>query len=222
MNMPAPSAPATPAPPRAEAAACDKARPQETVALAQSRQAFQSALRARISQREDDGDAQSDGEQGAPFAEDGGKQSLCEPAPAFTLPGALTQPLLRRALEAPPGRSATAETTTTGTRASLEAALNANVAPSVTQVGASDPAAVWEASVSEPNSIPVDIRAIRAERSGPQQMQPTWTVGVSSSRVDAEILARHVPRLNERLRKQGIGFSHVREDRDEDEDDDTQ
>jgi hypothetical protein len=33
--------------------------------------------------------------------------------------------------------------------------------------------------------------------------------------VNAEVLARHAPRLNERLRKHAIGLSHVRIEREE-------
>jgi hypothetical protein len=107
------------------------------------------------------------------------------------------------------------ETVTTGPRAAIEAALNANPGPSVTPVGGTDPAAIWEASVCEPNSVAVEVRAVRAERSTAHEAQPSWALTIGSSNVNAEVLARHAPRLNERLRKHAIGLSHVRIEREE-------
>jgi hypothetical protein len=63
--------------------------------------------------------------------------------------------------------------------------------------------------VREPNAIPVDVRVLRAERSG-QEANAAWSVSVKSSSVSAETLARHAPRLDERIRKRAAGFTHVR------------
>jgi len=169
----------------------------------EQRDAFALALHAKSSRHADDdeqGDPQSD-----------------EAASALAAAMAVVPHPLHHAAPPPPAAAGHVEDAPTGARAALEAALNSNPGPAVTAVGDIDPAALWEASVSEPNGIAVDVRALRAERSTAQEAQPTWTVGVSSSNVKADVLARHVPRLNERLRKQGVGFSHVRIDGDPDD-----
>jgi len=116
--------------------------------------------------------------------------------------------------QVPAHASAPVETVKTGPRAAIEAALNANAPQHVSPVGGTDPAAVWEASVREPNSVAVDVRFTRTEKTA-FETQPSWTVTVGSSNVNADVLARHAPRLNEQLRKRGVGLDHVRIQRDE-------
>lgn len=182
----------------------DDARgPSQAEPTPEQRDAFELALRKKSSPHDDDDrqqDPQSDGAAAALAAAlaAGAPHALRHPAP----------------VAAPP--PAPVETASTGPRAAIEAALNANPGPLVTPLGATDPAALWEASISEPNGIAVDVRALRAEQLTPQA-QPGWTVAVSSSSVDAAVLARHAPRLNERLRKHGAGFSHVRIEADQGE-----
>jgi hypothetical protein len=163
----------------------------------EQRDAFALALRAKSSRRDDEDEQQEPQSDAA--------ASALAAAMATAVPHAI-----RHAVPAAPPAPAGGETVATGPRAAIEAALNSNPGPIVTPVGATDPAALWEASISEPNAIAVDVRMMRAERSTAQEAQPNWTVAVSSSTVNAEVLARHAPRLNERLRKQGVGFSHVR------------
>jgi hypothetical protein len=171
----------------------------------EQREAFALALHGKSSRHEDD----DDDEQRDPQSDD--------PASALAAAMAVAPHPLRHVAPPPPARAGHVEDAPTGARAALEAALNSNPGPAVTAVGDIDPAALWEASVSEPNGITVDVRALRAERSTAQEAQPTWTLAVSSSNVKADVLARHVPRLNERLRKQGVGFSHVRIEGDQDD-----
>lgn len=116
-------------------------------------------------------------------------------------------------VEAPPPAAGAVETVTTGPRAAIEAALNASPPAAVTPVGGVEPAAVWEASVHEPNSVPVEVRLTRPERAA-HEVPPGWTLTVASSAVKAEVLARHAPRLDERLRRRAID-SHVRIERDD-------
>jgi hypothetical protein len=104
------------------------------------------------------------------------------------------------------------EATANSARPALEAALNAY--PTVPPITGTDPATVWEASLREPNSVAVDMRAIRAEQ--PAHAQPIWAVAISSPTVRTEILARHAPRLHERLRAR-LNTSHVRVERDDEE-----
>ena len=59
----------------------------------------------------------------------------------------------------------------TGTRAALEASLRESPCPQGTPVGGTEAAMTWEATVHEPNSLALEVRAVRTERtalSGPQ------------------------------------------------------
>jgi hypothetical protein len=101
------------------------------------------------------------------------------------------------------------ETAQTGPCATIEAALNAGPPAPQTPVGAPEPAAIWEASVREHDSVPVEVRFTRSERSA-YEAQAGWTLTVGSPVVNAELLSRHAPRLAERLAKRSIGPTHVR------------
>jgi hypothetical protein len=79
----------------------------------------------------------------------------------------------------------------------------------VTPAGVPEPAAVWEASVSEPASVAVQVRLTRPERTA-HEPQPGWTLTVGAPAVNAEMLSRHAPRLAERLARRAIGIDHVR------------
>src|SRR5262245_27340631 len=114
-------------------------------------------------------------------------------------------PLLHAArLPEPRPAAGLVEAAATGPRAAIEAALNANAPEHVSPIGGVEPAAVWEASIHESNSVPVDMKMARAERID-NPAQADWTLTVGSSNVDADVLARHASRLNERLRKRGVG-----------------
>jgi len=117
-------------------------------------------------------------------------------------------PLLMRAAAAPARSCAAAGATeTSGTRAVLEASLTACPGQAVTPLTGTEPAALWEVSIREPNAVAVDVRA---ERSGPAGTQRAWGLTIASPAANTEMLARHAPRLNERLRKHAVGLSHVR------------
>ena len=158
--------------------------------------AFEAALRKKSSSRDDEKD-----DQGQDSDSDAGAALLA------ALAAGAPQAARHSAPAASPAPSAT-HTEPTGARAAIETALN-HSAPLDTPLGAPDPASLWEASINEPNGIAVDVRALRGETTA-QQSQPNWSVAISSSKVDAEVLNRHVTRLNERLRKHAVGFSHVR------------
>jgi len=167
--------------------------------------AFEAALRKKSSSRDDEKD-----DQGQDSDSDAGAALLAALA-------AGTPPAARPSAPAASPAPAATHTEATGARAAIETALN-NSAPLDTPLGAADPASLWEASINEPNGIAVDVRALRGETTT-QQSQPNWTVAISSSKVDAEVLNRHVSRLNERLRKHAVGFSHVRIDEQAGQDD---
>jgi hypothetical protein len=178
--------------------------PSQAEPSPEQRDAFELALRTKSSRRDDQDHQQDEAQSDAAAA-----------ALAAALAAGAPHPLRHATPTATPV-SASVETAATGPRAAIEAALNSSSGPIVTPLGATDPAALWEASISEPNGIAVDVRALRGERVTPQA-QPTWTVAVSSSTVNADVLARHAPRLNERLRKHGVGLSHVRIESEQDD-----
>jgi hypothetical protein len=137
---------------------------------------------------------------------DDGEQPHGEPAalaamPAPPLSGAPTLP--------PPSRAGALDPAPSGTRAVLEASLREAPCPLVTPVGGGEAAMTWEVSVHEPNSVALEMRAVRAERTACEP-QASWGLTIASSSVGAEVLVRHAPRLNERLRKHAIGPEHVR------------
>jgi hypothetical protein len=191
MNMP---------PTSSQTQVTNESRPQESLRnvdprdAQQKRDAFEDLLRAKLAKFGDAEDEETAAEEGVPAFVTG------MPAP-------------QAARLAPPApTTAGIETIKTGARAAIETALNSQ--PAVSAVGATDSAGVWEASVREANSVPVDVRITRAEKTA-HEPQVGLTVAVASSEVAAETLARHVPRLNERLRKRGTGLDHVRIQRDE-------
>jgi hypothetical protein len=243
MNMSATSAhnpmqpdPLSPESRSLDALQCRDVRPQPL-----ARDAFERVLRSK-ERRHKDGDADAPSADAAasamaaamsaavqPFTSEAADLSLVSgdtdtrtsDAAASAITAANTaplQPFARQAVAVAASPAGAVETVTTGPRAVIEAALNSNPGPSITPIGDTDPAAIWEASVCEPNSIAVDVRAVRAERATAHEAQPSWSLTIGSSTVNAEALARHAPRLNERLRKHAIEFGHVRIERDEEDD----
>jgi hypothetical protein len=148
---------------------------------------------------------------------DDGEEPPCEPAVLPAMPTLVLSPAQTLAL--PPLSSAGAlDPAPTGTRAALEASLRESPCPQGPSIGGSEAAMTWEATVHEPNSVAVEVRAVRTERSALPGSQAAWGLTIASPSVGVEVLARHVPRLNERLRKHAIGPEHVRiERRDEDD-----
>jgi hypothetical protein len=114
--------------------------------------------------------------------------------------------------EAPPSAAGAPDVPQEGPRASLQAALNAGVP--VAPLFGSDPAAVWEASLGGPHHGSVTVRAERLVNAG---SPPVWALDIGVRGVDAELMLRHAPRLNERLRKHGVQLDHVRIESPEDD-----
>ena len=191
MNMP---------PANSQTSVNTESRPREVVRAVDSRDSqqqrdtFEELLRSKLARRDEGEDVEPTPDGAGVFG-----------------PGAL--PALQTTRPATVPVAGAVEEPKTGPRAAIEAQLS-NPAQPVSPLGATEPAAVWEASVREANSVPVDMRFTRAEKTA-ADVQPGWTMTVGSSSVNAEMLARHAPRLNERLRKSGVGLDHVRIQRDE-------
>jgi len=197
MNTSATSSPA--------AASCDRAsapkdagEPNDPLAC----NAFERALQNRQRQQRS-----GEGEEEPP-----GEPAVLPAMPPLMLSAAQT-------LALPPLSSAGAlDPAPTGTRAALEASLRESPCPQGTPIGGSDAAMTWEATVHEPNSVALEVRAVRTERSALPGSQAAWGLTIASPTVGVEVLARHVPRLNERLRKHAIGPEHVRIERSDEDD----
>jgi hypothetical protein len=195
MNMSATQSP-PPAPPRSESRdAPSRASSKEPAHNHPARDDFERALQARQQQQEEQpGDSQEE-----PTAGDGGIAAWMSALPA---------PLPLRAAAAPASLcAAAAPAEVSGTRAAVEASLSACPGQAVTPLTGTDPAALWEVSVAgTPNAVPMQVRA---ERTG-NDAQRAWGLTIASPAANTEMLVRHAPRLNERLRKHAIELSHVR------------
>jgi hypothetical protein len=123
-------------------------------------------------------------------------------------------PMLTRAATPAAASAAGAINEPSGTRAALEASLTASPGNAVIPVLGADPAALWEVSVREPNATPLQVRV---ERSGTTESQRAWGLTIASPTGNVDLIARHAPRLNERLRKHAIELDHVRVERDDDQ-----
>lgn len=193
MNLP-PTTPATTnTTTSADNRARDGVRPVEPRDAQQQRDNFERLLRAKTEEFDEGDEALPEGGAGI--------------FPALPVAPQATRPLTTIAV------SAAVEPESSASRAAIGAALM-HSAPAITPVGSTDPAAVWEASVRGADSVPLDVRVMRAEKA-PGEMQAGLTMTIGSSGVNAEVLVRHAPRLNERLRKHGIEYDHVRIQRDE-------
>lgn len=187
MNMSAPSSPATASCAR-ESTHKESRAPTDPVAC----DVFEQVLQSRQRQQR------------------GGDDGQTPPSESALLPP-MSAPVLSPMPAMPPmSRAGVLEPAATGTRAVIEASLRESPCPLVTPIGGGEAAMTWEAIVHEPNSVAVEVRAVRAEQSAFSEQRATWGLTIASPTVGAEVLARHAPRLNERLRKQAIGLDHVR------------
>jgi hypothetical protein len=192
MNLP-PATPSTTNTTSTDNRARDGVRPVEPRDAQQQRDNFERLLRSKAGESDEADEALPEGGAGI--------------FPTLPLAPQSTRPLTAGAV------SAAVQTDASASRAAIGAALTHST-PAITPVGSTDPAAVWEASVRGADSVPLDVRVMRAEKA-PGETQAGLTLTIGSSGVNAEVLVRHAPRLNERLRKHGVEFDHVRIQRDE-------
>ena len=163
----------------------------------QAEAAFERVLRSKTAsrEREDDGDDDETSGDGA------------APLPMPSLQAAQTPatgPLAAvAAVDAPAPLSL---------RASVEAAFGAPIPPA----SAPGEQHSWEVSLREPQGVPIDLRAVRVPPPLPGAAAGAWSLTVSAGR-DAQLLARHASRLHERLRTRAVDATHVRVQRDDDE-----
>lgn len=201
MNMSATQSQSQPTP-RSESRESSRVSPRVAERDHPARDGFERALQARQQRQEEQ---PSENSEEAPA--DGG---------AAAWMSVLPPPLLPMRAAAVPASVCAAGVIgeTSGTRAVIEASLTASPGEAVTPLTGTDPAALWEVSVSATNAVPMQMRA---ERSGSTETHRAWGLTIASPAGNTEMMARHAPRLNERLRKHAVGLSHVRiEESDED------
>jgi hypothetical protein len=190
--------------PRAEPALGNDEPSAATSERYQAEAAFERLLRAKTSARDEDDDSDDDTSDEAPELAPGTPQPQATHSPAASATRGAASAVA--AAEAPAG----------GLRASVEAALAAPIPPAPVS---GENANTFEVSLRETLGVPVDLRAIRVPPPMPGAAAGPWTLTVSSSARDAALLARHAPRLNERLRARAVDHTHVRiEHREDDED----
>ncbi|MEO7245468.1 MAG: hypothetical protein ABIX12_10025 [Rubrivivax sp.] len=73
-----------------------------------------------------------------------------------------------------------------------------------------DAAQTFEVTLNDPRGIGLELRAQRAGGSQVGAAQAPWSLTIGSGVVDASVLARHAPRLNERLQARVVTHGHVR------------
>jgi hypothetical protein len=112
---------------------------------------------------------------------------------------------------------AAASDTATSTQAALGTAM-ASQQP-LQQAGNAD-AHTFEVSINEPMGLPLELRAVRVAAAGNVATPAQWALNITAPSRDANQLARHGSRLDERLRARGLERASVRvDDRGDQEDD---
>jgi hypothetical protein len=85
-------------------------------------------------------------------------------------------------------------------------AAHAGDPPSATPLApAADAAGAWEVTLRQPLGAAVDVRATRTT-----DAVNGWSLAIGSPTLDASVLARHAPKLNERLKARALSNTHVR------------
>lgn len=185
MNTPPTAAP--PAPPRA-----DTARRPDDPAHARKREDFERVLREKSSARDDDPvDAGDDGDTADPPSTMAALMTWAAPLP------------IRRS-----GNDAGAAGATPGPEGATGAALKSALAgqPEAVAPTARPAEVAFEVSLRQPLGVALDLKAQRGGEAGAAQ---GWSLTIGSPVVDASTLARHAPRLNERLMARGLTRDHA-------------
>jgi hypothetical protein len=90
-------------------------------------------------------------------------------------------------------------------RAAMQASLSAPPDSPQALAPTANAAGAWELTLRQPLGAAMDVRATRND-----QAVNGWSLAIGSPTVDAAVLARHAPRLNERLKARSLSNSHVR------------
>jgi len=183
-----PSTTAPAAPPRT-----DVPRRTDDASNRRSRDDFERALRQKSNARDED-----DSELGA----DEGKAPAAPSAMAALMTWAAPLPIKPTGGEGGAGGVSLGGEGATG--AAMQSALTHT--PEVQAPTATPTEAAWEVSLRQPLGVALDLKA---QRSGDAGASHGWSLTIGSPVVDASMLARHAPRLNERLMARGLTRDHA-------------
>lgn len=206
MNAASPGPRANAATSPADAPARSAPRPIEACEHRQRGDEFERVLRQKSADSRDD--------------EPGGDSADAEnepPALAALLPWC-PPPALQAAKSAAAalGAPAAADPAPNATQAAVGTALSADAGPLPAAGLRTDTASAWEVTLNDPRGVAVELRAARPAGLAGADRPANWTLTIASPVHDAALLARHVPRLNERLRARELTHDHVRIEGDDD------
>ncbi len=108
------------------------------------------------------------------------------------------------------GTTASAEPDLNPTQAALGTALSTDSGAPMAPGLRSDTGSAWEVSLNDPRGVALELRAARPAGVSAAGAPANWTLTIASPVQDAALLARHTPRLNERLRSRALTHTHVR------------
>lgn len=158
---------------------------------------FERLLRDKAKAR--DGESSSDADAGAHEPDASGMAGLLPMAQAFA-------PAAAGLGAAAAATSSASDAGPTAGQAALGAALNADPGQTLAPLSRGDAGSAWQVSLGEPMGVAVEVRATRPGGTNPA----AWTLTIASPVLDASVLQRHAPRLDERLRARSLTHGHVR------------
>lgn len=193
------------APSPAEAPARTTPRPLQACEQRQRGDEFERVLRQKSAPSRDD-------EPGSDTADHEDEP----PGLAALLPWCPAPALQAAKAAAAPGAPAAADPSPNATQAAVGTALSADAGPLPAAGLRTDTASAWQVTLNDPRGVAVELRATRPAALAGADRPANWALTIAAPAHDAALLARHVPRLNERLRARELTHTHVRiEDDDE-------
>lgn len=180
----------------------DRAERQQHAGDRQRGEDFERLLRQKAARHEeDDTPADQAGPAEAPVM------------PAFVAWAALLPPPKRQEGEGAAAGAAAGGAGDADARPATRAAPDAEPDAPQPLAPAPNAAGTWELTLRQPLAAAMDVRATRSAEAA-----NGWSLSIASPTLDASVLARHAPRLNERLKARALSNEHVRiEERDEED-----
>jgi len=155
---------------------------------------FERVLRAKSERRDDQPDDEGDAPPSLlPYV----------PAPALSMAAAQRAAAAACGLLAP-------EASATAAKAGLGAAQDAPSGAATPAGLRQDTAGAWAVTLNDPRGLALDLQATRPGGAQPAGAAAAWSVTIGAGVHDAALLARHAPRLNERLQARTVTHTHVR------------
>jgi hypothetical protein len=121
------------------------------------------------------------------------------------------RPGLPPPLAAPQDQAGVPAIAPTATADALRCAQVHGAAPAAALAGITEAPSSWEVRLGDPLAGDLQLRATTSGTTAAAlaPAAPTWELSLASSQIGAQTLARHAPRLSERLRERGLDHSSV-------------